>query len=500
MLAISLYGRIVDLKLRRYFLGESFEGTQSEVGFLALAKGDVKRQLVSESEFKYSPTQAVLYTRDTLVTGADSGATVELKDGSTIELGPNTMIQLTFTEGFSLAGINRKSLVNVISGEVTGQAKAKNIILKAQNKRVDVVGPVKQTLRVAPEPPKAIAIAPPSPTPVPLPPPPSPSPEPVPVPSPLPPPPPKKEPERQEVELINPKPGEKLKVDPASKELELPIDFVWSAKPSLPKMRLRVKRGTTSALEKVVEMKDGKGSFSWSAKNPGAFSWEILGADGTPLKITKGKAKSEFSIDPIVPSIQVQDPLVAGKVIKSNELQVDEIRDFSVTLRWKPDPRAVEYKLWFGAKPDSPKALFEKTVSKAEFLFNKNQVFQGSVFYRVMAPLKSGFILTTGTQKFRFDFVPPILVVPADKATQSLGGSGDSAVLFTWQKTNFTEKYDFQLATDAEFKNIIQKKTLKENFFVGDLPKAGLYYWRVQAFSKKISSGFGKPNELNVTP
>src|SRR6478672_7986958 len=73
------------ISLRRWLLGWNDDTTAEQIGKMGLKKGTLRRQLNSETEFRDLNTQEPLYNYDTVVTGPDSNATLELDDGSTIE-------------------------------------------------------------------------------------------------------------------------------------------------------------------------------------------------------------------------------------------------------------------------------------------------------------------------------------------------------------------------------------------------------------------------------
>jgi hypothetical protein len=72
------------------------------------------------------------------------------------------------------------------------------------------------------------------------------------------------------------------------------------------------------------------------------------------------------------------------------------------------------------------------------------------------------------------------------------------SVLITWQKTNFTDFYELELAQDAAFAKIITKEKLRDNFYVYRSPVPGKYWWRVRGSSGTTMSPESAPLQFTV--
>lgn len=501
----GLYGYVTDIGLRRFLFSLKEDEDLIAIGRVVQVATGSKRQLISDPEFKPLVDQTTLYNRDTIVTGPDAGLHIELNDGGVIDLAPNTMVQLVFETQYGLSGIKRQAGVNVISGEVTGASAVREIKLRAAAQEIAIQKQKKETLKLDPvkpivlTPPVAVATRPPAPSASPL----------VTVASQLPaalpsgvavapltPPAP------SALEILSPLPGSTLSVPKESKQLARTVNFSWRIKPAAPKLLLRVFRGDSASrpvFQREVSLKSGVGAIDWTATQSGNYTWQLLSTDARALDLKGRPTQFTFRIDPRVQGIELLDPLIAGKLSTSNQVEGQLVKNFSVTLRWKAEARvSSSYTLWFGATADSAQPMMEKVVDRAEFSFNKDKLFASPVFYRVQARVDS-WVLTSETKKFLFNFLPPILVVPEDRSTVSPEAGVENTILFTWQKTNFTEGYELELAADPKFKKMIEKKVLKENYHVLPMPKPGVYYWRARAFSKTVSSSYGKANEFTVT-
>ena len=91
--------------------------------------------------------------------------------------------------------------------------------------------------------------------------------------------------------------------------------------------------------------------------------------------------------------------------------------------------------------------------------------------------------------------------MPEDKAvfTRAQLASEGNSILLTWQKTNFTDFYQIEIARDAGFSSIFKRVDLKENFYVLKSPPSGTYYWRVRSSAKSAFSAPSEVYSLSVT-
>lgn len=490
----SSYIYWTNFPLRNYLFGLPEEGKFMKVGTLGEKTGSTKRQVFGESEFKEITASTPVYDRDVIVTGSQSGATIKFENGGSAELGPNTMVRLTFLNQFTLDGINRYGKLDVVAGQVTGQAGNAKLVISSRDQVIEVKPKSAQTLHFkAPAPMPEPAIVPQIVTPSPLPSvSPSPSVSPVQFFTPE---------EADKVKILTPHKGEAFSIDPPAKlPLEKTVKMTWKMTPPEGVAVLSIYKvlqtGKKEILKKEVPASKGLGSFSWSSHEPGDFEWEIRGVDGKPLSIAEN-TQSKFKISPEFIGIAPLEPLVGGKSAKSNQLTEDLLQNFNILLRWQKYPTAQNYKIWLGSSPT--KQLMERTTPKAEFAFNKDKIFTGQLFYRISAPLPSGFIAISDIQKFEFRFLPPVPVTPENHfvfSKRSLREEGNR-ILITWQKTNFTTGYEIEISTKPDFSVPFLKKAIKENYFVMQNPLDGTYYWRVRGFTKELSSPMS--NSLQFT-
>ncbi len=464
-----------NISIRGLYLGQKDDEAQERVGMVGDKAGNLRRQITGEAEFKTIELRAVLYNNDTVVTGPDSRTKIVLDDQSTIALDANTMIRLAFESRFSLSGISRDSIIQVISGRVSGESKTKKIILKTREKEIVLEKNQKEVVQVAPPPPVVPKVSPrPAPAPIATP---SPSPTPSPTPAIIP----------LQITLLSPTEGQTLKVDTGSAKPEKMIEFSFTATPVQSALEISLSRVEGDSKKEVfreeLKLQNANGMKRWVAHSPGTYEWEVHRLKG------EESAKGHFTILPEFAGIALQEPLVGGVVARSKRIRGNRLRNFDLTLRWNPYQEAKEYLI--RVSNAAGKVLVEKNTETTRYEFNKNKILLGTIFYSIEAKLENGFVVQSAKKEFTFSFFPPMLTQPDDKA--QLKGRA----LLTWQKTNFTDSYILEVATDRDFKNKVLEKEQKENFYVYISPVASSeakpYWWRVLGVAQGVKSDFSKP-------
>jgi hypothetical protein len=496
----------------RYFLHSVFDA--KEVGKINATSGIVRLLVSGDVVFKEAPKETPVHNLDFLVTNEKSTATVLFDDGTSFEMGPSSMVQISYESRFTLAGIVRGSKVTVVQGRVTAKSVEKKVTVATRTKTISIPSNSQQTVDaekeiVAAAPPPTPSVTPtPSPTmtvaevPSPTP---SPSIEPTPTPSPT--------PTNQylaeemavtKLRLVSPAEGAHLRVADGSRVGQKVVNFKWNISPPKTKVLLSVWKiegdKRINVVKSIVEPNRGFASHNWTADHPGLYEWQ-LGEDVSPIP-NRLKRRGRFIIDRDFKSIVPDDPLVGGKKIASSMLQDKVMKDFDIVFKWAKFPGVKKYKISVLGNEKSTKALLEREVEESEYHFNKGKVYQGKVFFKVSAELENGFVVESALKPFVFNFLPPILVIPDNKTIVAMGsirGVG-KGILITWQKTNFTENYEIEISEDMEFKISVLKKKLTENYLIFKPEKAGKFWWRVRSYAINIPSPVSDPFEFTVTP
>jgi hypothetical protein len=497
--------------IRNWIFGLESTELDRAIGRVGTARGSIRRQLRKNPEFKEVPIQETLYNRDTVVTGPDSGATLEIDEVGSIELGPNTMVRLVFAEQGALSGIKRTTLVDVIQGSVTGKAKAGPILLRSKAGVTEVSQNTDQKVE-APKPQPIQKVAriqlPPLPTTI------NP-PAPVALPATPPPPPVAAAPINKATPYrLMSSPEKALRLTDAAPQPSIPLEISWSGGPPEGTVQVELtKVGSTQPplTETIASKSDQASSWKATVTEAGQYIWRLKNPDGTPL-ILEGKTQSEgrFQVLPDWKKLVALKPLVGGLEKDNNDFEGGSLfRSPAITLRWKSTlPSSVispiaagQLKIWDATNPEQ--VLYDGKVKGTEFEFSKERLHLGKIGWSVSVPVQGGFLLTTGPQEFQVRFNPPTQVEPLPDASFSLNRlrrSSDGSILLTWKKTLYTEFYEVEVAEDAEFKKIIWRLKPKENYALYRSNKEQNFWWRVRSANSTGQSNFSPGRRFALAP
>jgi hypothetical protein len=434
-----------------------------------------------ELEFKMIQKESFLYDLDTIVTGGDSTAVIGLEDGSSIELGPNTMIRLAFDTQVFSSGISRTGTVEVLTGAVSGLSSRNTVVLKSKARVVPMaagagklaVGPKSEARPEA----KSPTLAPPSPQVVlkPL-----------------------------DLVAVAPPPGARFSVTEGSQIPEVKVSLEWRASRAAAPVELRIRKLQSPPRTPPAEVMSRKitptgslGFFEATLRTPGTYEWEVkeAGAQESTRPLTQ-----RFEVEPRFRGIKPLPPLFAGQLVNSNTYVSGGSSEFDVGLKWNSYPGVTQYRVSIRKAESDALPLLEKLVSEPTYVFNRKKLFTGKVYFQVAGIHPSGFLPVSPSSLVEFRFLPPALVKPADHTVLSRQDleKSQSTVVLTWQKTNFTEAYDVEISTDPDFKTIVVRDTVEDNFSLFRKPTPGVYYWRVRSRSKDLVSPPSQTFQLEI--
>jgi len=454
------------------------------VGELNKSFGDTKRKLSKESSFLTIPSKSQLFNYDTIVTDKSGAATLMLEDGSTISLGENTMIKLAFQTDLSLQGISRFTTIEVISGKVSGKSKKNKIILKSKDKTITLDKGLSA---------KALSFVPPSISTA-----------------------KKKTPAKVkrnvpvDITYISPANGEELALSKGNKELETSIDLKWEMTPENEEAQLVLNRVTDGlsderfsepeeVLTDIIRSKKGTQKVKATLYAPGRYEWSLRG--GNDKHLGKGELPF-FFVDRTIVGIKPLAPLVSGEKSGSNRYSGDHKEELELRLRWKKYPDVENYTIKFFSSKKSKKPFLVEKTSSNSLLVDESKLFTKRVYYQISSPLPDGFKVISKLTPFQFKFLPPSLILPKNNSTftRKKLRRKNNKILLTWQKTNFTKNYEFELAESADFSSPLLKLQTKENFIMIDSPKKeGAFWWRVRSLNNDTVSAASKPNQFMIT-
>ncbi len=472
--------------LKSYIFGSSTEEGE-KVGIVKAVTGVLKRQPKDSLEFLEVSINADLFNEDTVMTGPSDRATLELFDGSILELDPGSLIRLSFEKEAGVTGIQRRVLVDIVAGNIKGDLSRPKLVIRRGGQPI---------AKPTPEPIRSVAPVPiEQPTP-------SLSPSPEPSPSPTPTPSPSMASIREDkIRVSQPKVNEEFTL-PIGQTPPLKQALIFES-PSLPKVEvLMILKNSNGkeVLRRKVKAVNGRGGLIANFERPGNYRIELRNIDNT--KIGRG-ILVPFSVRSEFEAIETEAPLVGGEAIDSNRFMGKRLKDFDVVLRWKPVQGIEKYNVL--VFDQAGKTLVDQPVTGVNYAFPKAKVYTDPINYQIRANLSNGYTALSKKQGFIFNFVSPIQTLPKNDEVIALSDPEiikQKGILFSWQRTTFTDFYEFEIAGDPEFRRILKKVTIKQsdNFLIFKNLKPLTYWWRVRASAGTMKSMGNQGFKMTVTP
>lgn len=512
--SVGLY--VSDISLKNLWSKVVPQGGE-KVGTVKTVNQQLKRQPKDSLEFLDAKEGADLFNEDTIMTGPSDHAVVELFDGSFLELEPGSLIRLSFETANTVSGIERRVFVDIVAGNVKGNEIKPQVVVRKSGRPVPLKSILPSTLlppsTSAPQPIATTAVETPAqPTPpfVASPEPlattaaetPSPevfsepSPEPSlvaeePVPAPV----------VESIRITQPQAGQVFSLTPGLlPPLKQALIFDVKGNPDAEVTMLLRNDTGKEVLRKTVKANSGRGGLLASFASPGNYRVEVLAADGT--KIGKG-IQTKFSVAGEFPGLEILPPLVGGEAIDSNQFTGKKLKDFDVVLRWNSVDGVSKYRLL--VKNNAGKTLVDEVVSDTKYAFPKGKIYSEPLSYTVRAEYPSGYAAVSKSEQFLFNFTSPQQTLPKNDETLSLASAeikSQHGILFSWQRTTFTQAYEFEIASDADFQKILKQVGVKQqdNFLIFRNLKPAEYWWRVRAVNAEMKSPPRAGFKITVTP
>jgi len=156
-----------------------------------------------------------------------------------------------------------------------------------------------------------------------------------------------------------------------------------------------------------------------------------------------------------------------------------------VSFSWGAIPEATAYIIRLSKEPNFSTLIFRSKTADTSFSFNDSLKFNQKYYWQ-LRPI-FGDVKGAWSPVFWFYSMDPLkapdLISPLQKGNLAIG-----EVNFSWSSVENGAQYKIVVANDAEFKNIVFKKTTNELSAVHALP-GGKYYWRVRAIDTSGGKG-----------
>ena len=135
--SVGLY--VSGVSLKSLLFGISSQDGE-KVGVVKAVTGQLKRQPKDSLEFLEAKATNDLFNEDTIMTGPEDHATIELFDGSVLELDPGSLVRLSFENAQGVGGIERRVLVDIVAGNVKGDTSRPKLVVRRVGQTVPQIG------------------------------------------------------------------------------------------------------------------------------------------------------------------------------------------------------------------------------------------------------------------------------------------------------------------------------------------------------------------------
>lgn len=171
-----------------------------------------------------------------------------------------------------------------------------------------------------------------------------------------------------------------------------------------------------------------------------------------------------------------------------------------VTLNWSAVPLASKYIVQFGPRRDLAGA--DERTSKSSKL--SLSVPAGKYYMRVAAADEAGEAISAFSNVATVDVESEFALEKPQPLSPKTGArapskAGRISVVFSWSKVNGAEGYTFEIASDPEFKFVIDRRESKNRgTLLQQAELKGRVYWRVRANSAKGMSDWSEASYFDV--
>ena len=442
----------------------------AEIGVLTYKKRIAERRFAEEVLWENIDRNAKVFNCDYLRTTEDSGAVVNLKDRSRIEIGENTLILVCYTDEGVQIGLDKGSIaarrtaggreMKITSGNASINMKKGVLSVNKSKEGVNLsVSSGKADLTIAGkkeevDPGKTALVAG----------------------------------DRVTIDRITVRqvsPGINHYFVTAGKEQA--VNFAWETE------------GQQQVLLQVA--KDGAfDSIAGRAATAGTGAVVNLPAGSYYWRLTDGKGKA----GPVRRFTVIADhPALPVSPFGGQQYAYKEKKPF-IVFRWKESAEASSYEVQVSRDP----AFKDRALSLAsdKDSIATDSLAAGTYYWRVRSlyGFNTDAALVSQAQQFTVtpaaELAAPEQLLPREGDTPSDLAFSSGNALFNWQGSRDFTGYEFRIARDRDFKNIVYQKKVAANYHKPKmaLPK-GTYYWTVSGVTAAgVSSPRSSPRAFTV--
>lgn len=264
------------------------------------------------------------------------------------------------------------------------------------------------------------------------------------------------------------------------------IQFSWNGK-STNKTRLIISKD--SSFKKIFKSYSANGNKLKISIQPGRYYWKIQGEDGesSTRKFTLLNEKRPQIVFP------------ENKTIFSYFNAPPMLK-----FRWRKAAYSTSYSIEVFSDSNLRNKVLDMK-SRGNYI-STNKLDAGVYYWRVKNKYGmniKGSSITSELYRFKIEKKKSISIPEISeneqKATISAVAISSGKESFTWNSVSEADSYEIEIATDKNFKNtIVRKKTLYNYYTPPKNLKKGEYYWRVKAVSSNEKSKPSSPTKFTV--
>jgi hypothetical protein len=497
----------LNIQFTERFFGAKDVLSQSPIGEIIRSKKIVRRKAEDDSAYLPIRQGDPVFEGDVIVTGKESSTRVNLSDGTSLDLGSESMIRIEPVRSFSIKGLMKKMKVTIEAGGLTAKTKINSAPLVLTSS----AGEVLRELAAAPTPAPAPTTAPPVSQPQSI----TQSTSPLitqsttkpttqstaqPTSTPL----ALMDRFTEEVTItLNPpkaNPAVSTPI-PASKPAAAPVSTPAST-PSLAKTSATASTPTPSLASTPTATPPPVKPVAIAANAPSLIpaSLEALPEEEEKELNTSASAQEKPLMEKVV--LMANKPLKKLEIITAPHIGLiaddAEISEQSFRLRWKGGGISVQPP--YTVKIESKNSTVSIPTEKTEIIWPLPLEAEGQISWWVEVPLRNGGVVQSKKQTSSWKLPTPVLVSPADqdRIPEFYLRGEQHVLLLTWKEMPICKSYEVAVSRTQTFEETLLQEVTENHFVNFQVPTGGTYYWRVGCNYAVNFKLFSKPNEFNL--
>jgi hypothetical protein len=264
-------------------------------------------------------------------------------------------------------------------------------------------------------------------------------------------------------------------------QTQLPLLFDWQRLNGAQRYRFQI--STDSQFKSLLANELSLTDKGWWQDLPdGKYHLRVRGIDAQGLEGKNTDTAFSVAARPFAPVLQT---LVGGVVVREAQPEFD----------WTRPPGVDRYHLQVAANATFAEPLIDNRNLDKNRYRPESAMPPGVYFWRMRSVDDNGKSGPySDVQRFEYKLIPPSPAVDQPDIS-------DNELSLSWQSAGIDMVYRYQLASDAKFRHIVNEGEIAEPIVILKKPRAGHYYFRVQAVDSSGYAGpYGPQQLIKLTP